>query len=160
MNINKLNKSDIWMIILAIPISCVSAYYIVVEMQELVTIFHLNPQAVFIGLNFIGLLLCYLGIKLINWADNHHNNHDFNMTPPNIVKKTPTNVDIITQTKLPFKNCNHVTPAAIQNPPKPNHENNIIAIPKHNTNKPINLIKAVNNIFVLLLKLFNKKDAF
>ena len=144
---------DIWIPIVGIPIGCGLAYWLFIKTQEWVSIYQIEPIVAFLGLNAIGIIAIYLGIKAIKWASKYH--YAFDITTLKAVTKPPTTVSAIAQTKFPFRKSSHSTPASTQSPPHPSQAQTIMAIPKGNNIQPISLNKAVRNIYHYLQRLFH-----
>jgi hypothetical protein len=146
-NINK------WSPVIGVPIGCALGIWLVIKIQEWVTLYQIEPIVAFVGLNVLGIALVYLGIKAKNWA----NYHARDITEPIAVAKPPTSVNMIAHTRLPSKNFNHVTPANSQKPKYPSHVQTIMAIPRGISIQPASLTRAPINIYLFLRKLFHKK---
>lgn len=153
-SLNRLIKR-LWAPILGIPIGCALAFWLLTRTQEWATLYQIKPIVVFCGLNALGLVAIYLGIKAKNWASRHYLDRA-NATLKAVIKPPP-NVNTIAQNKLPLRKYSDSTPASIQKPPYPSQAPNTMAIPKGNSSHPRSLNKASSNICLFLLKLFYKK---
>ena len=67
-----MRNTDIWTPIIGIPIGFAFAFWLFHKAQEWVTHYQIEPVVAFLGLNAIGIIAVYLGIKAINWASRHY----------------------------------------------------------------------------------------